>query len=248
MSHQPKKTKSIKKDVVYGAHPIIEMLKAKRRTLYSIYTRQPLPRAWERIERYLPKSIPNIQYVDKNVLDGIAQSVEHMGVVALVSPFKYRSTMFDPKTHPFILLLDSIQDVGNLGAILRSAYCSGISGVVLCKSHAAPLTPAVCKASAGLVEHLDIYLAASIKHAMIEIKKAGYTMYMAVLDGTPAFDVDYKKPLCLVIGNEATGITKDIRSEGVPISIPQRSSDISYNASVAAGILLSIISHKIRIL
>jgi len=241
-----KKQRTIKKDIIYGAHPIIEMLKAKRRKLYSLYTRKPLPKAWNRIKPYLPDRVSNIQYVQKNVLDGIAQSVEHMGVVAMVSPFPFRAKMFDPAKHPYLLLLDGIQDVGNLGAILRSAYCCGVSGVVLCRSKSALLTPAVFKASAGLAEHMNIYVSASIKHAVFEIKNAGYKMYMSLMNGQNVFDVDFKGPLCIVIGSESTGITKQIRADGTAITIPQKTSDISFNASVATGVILSVVSQKIK--
>ena len=242
MKPKKKAKKNFDKEVVYGANPIIEMLKAKKRKLISIYLKEPLPKAWSRIKRYLPKHVPNTQYVTKNALDGIARTTEHKGVVALVSPFKYASKMFDPKKKPFVLLLDSVQDVGNLGAILRSAYCAGVDGVILCKTKAALITPAVLSASAGYAEHLDIYAAPSIASAVQEIKRAGYSLYMAVIDGKNATTVKYNRPCCLVIGNEATGITKSIRKDGQLITIPQRSSDISYNASVAAGILLFQIS------
>ncbi len=242
------KKESIKKEstkeCIYGAHAIIEMLKAKRRRLISIYTRKPLPKSWERIQPYLPKSIPNIQYVEKNVLDGIAQSPDHMNVVALVSPFKFYPKMFTPKTHPIILLLDGIQDVGNLGAILRSAYCAGLTGVVVPTLKAAPITSAVFKASAGLAEYLDIYQPASTAQAIMELKQAGYNLYMAVVDGENVTQVEFKQPLCIVVGNEAIGISRDIKKQGIGITIPQRP-DVSYNASVAAGILLFYVTLKI---
>ncbi len=232
-------------EMLYGAHPIIEMIKAGKRKLISLYTMKPSPRAWERLAPYLPKSVPNIQYVSKDILDRIANGAEHMGVIAWVSPFKFASKMFTPSRHPLILVLDSIQDVRNLGAILRSAYCVGVTGVVLCKTNSAPLTPAAIKASAGLSEHLEVYVAASIKQAVIEAKTAGYSLYMAVLDGHDATQVVYTKPACLVIGNEATGIAASVRKDGIAITLPQKLPDISYNASVAAGILLFVISQKI---
>lgn len=243
-----KNYKQTQKEVVYGIHPIIEVLKAKKRKLIAIYTSKPFPKAWNKIKPFLPKMIPNIQYVSKDVLTKMAGSQEHMGIVALVSPFKYNYKIFDSKKKPFILLLDSIQDVGNLGAILRSAYCTAdISGVVLCKKGGALLTPAAFKASAGLAEYLDIYVASSINNAVFELKKAGYNLYMAVVEnGENAAKVNYQKPVCLVIGNEATGITKSVLKEGIRITLPQRSSDISYNASVAAGILLFLVSQNIR--
>lgn len=242
---EKKVDRSASGEMLYGAHAIIEMIKAGRRRLISLYTTKPYPRAWLRLQPHLPKSVPNIQYVAKSVLDRMSNNAEHMGVIAWVSPYKFATKMFSPAKYPFILLLDSIQDVRNLGAILRSAYCTGVTGVVLCKSLSAPLTPAAVKASAGLSEHLDIYVAPSMAHAVLEARKAGYSLYMAVLNGENASTVAYKKPACLVIGNEATGIQPGIRKEGTLITLPQRTPDISYNASVAAGILLFVISQKI---
>lgn len=231
-------------EMLYGAHPIIEMLKAGRRKLISIYTTKPFPKAWARVQSHLPKNVPNIQYVTKDVLDRMTQGGEHMGILAWVSPFRFSSKMFSPAKYPFILLLDSVQDVRNFGAILRSAYCTGVTGIVICKSNAAPLTPAAIKAAAGLSEHLDIYVAASMKQAVQEARTAGYNLYMAVLNGQNAMEVVYEKPACLVIGNEASGIQPGIRKEGTLITLPQRTPDISYNASVAAGILLFVLSNK----
>lgn len=233
-------------ELIYGAQAVTEMLKAKKRKLISIYTTKPLPKAWDRIAPFLPKHIANIQYVSRDILDRMAMSSEHNGLIAWVSPFKYATKIFDPVKKPFILVLDSLQDVRNLGAILRSAYCTGVDGVVLCKTKAASLTPAAFKASAGLAEHLDIYQANSLKQAIAELKTAGYTFYMAVLDGQDATKVEYQKPLCVVIGNEATGITPDVQKMGIPITLPQRTPDISYNASVAAGILTFLVAQKIK--
>ncbi|MBM3887241.1 hypothetical protein FJ364_04900, partial [Candidatus Dependentiae bacterium] len=183
MKKTDKKVDRSSGEMLYGAHAIIEAIKAGRRKLISLYTTKPFPKAWLRIQPYLPKSVPNIQYVTKDVLDRMSNNAEHMGVIAWVSSFKFASKMFTPAKYPFILLLDSIQDVRNLGAILRSAYCTGVTGVVLCKTQAAPLTAAAIKASAGLSEHLDIYIASSMKQAAQEARQAGYNLYMAVLDG-----------------------------------------------------------------
>lgn len=242
---QAKKKSKKENELIYGAHPIIEMLRAKRRRLVGIYTTKPLPKSFKRVQRYLPKSVPNIQYVSRSVLDRMTGTTEHMGIAAWVTPFQYRRKIFDPQRAPFLLLLDSIQDVRNLGAILRSAYCTGVDGVILCKKGAAPLTPAAIKASAGLAEHLDIYVAPSIKHAVLELKKSGYNLYLTVLqDGKNAMEVEYERPSCLVIGSEATGIAKDIRQYGELITLEQPDPEASFNASVAAGIFLFLLSQK----
>lgn len=230
-------------ELLYGPHPLIECCKAKRRKVLAVYTTQPTPKSFSRILAFLP-SYTTLNYVSKDVLTRMAGTPDHGGVVAYVSTFNFVSRLFDPSKKRFILLLDAIQDVRNLGAILRSAYCVGIDGVVLCKKNGAPLSPAVFKASAGLAEHLDIYQASSLVSAVIDLKKAGYTMYMAVLEeGKSAMEISYSAPLCLVIGNEAQGIGPEIRKQGVPITLPQVRPDISYNASVACGILLFILSY-----
>jgi 23S rRNA (guanosine2251-2'-O)-methyltransferase len=239
------KQKAKIKEIVYGAHAIIEMLKGNKRNILTLYTKKSPTKALKRIKPFLPQRFSNIQYVDKSTLDGIAQSPEHMGVVALTSSFKKYTSPFNPKEHPFILLLDKLQDVRNLGAILRSAYCIGIKGVIITQSKSAPLCPAVFKASAGLAEHLDIYLVPSISSAIMGIKKSGYNIYLSVLNGKNATTIKYQKPLCLVVGNEEKGITKEITSYGQKITIPQISRDVSYNASVATGILMFLMSAKL---
>lgn len=243
-----KRKSDVKGELIFGAHAIIEVLKAKRRKILGIYTTRQLPKSWDRVQPYLSKQPINIQYVDRGILDRMAGTTDHNSILAWVTPFKFQTKPFDPKQKPFILMLDAVQDVRNLGAILRSAYCTGVQGVVLCKTQSAPLSGAAFKASAGLAEYLDIYLAPTMKHAVQEHKNAGYNFYMAVLGGQNAMAVEYKAPACLVIGNEATGIAKDIQSMGNKITLPQKTADISYNASVAAGILLFVMSTKIKVL
>jgi len=225
-------------ELLYGVHPIIECLKAKKRKILSFYTTKPFPKAWKRIKPYLPSRLPNVQHVSREALTRLAGSPDHMGIVAAVSPFKYATNLKKASEKPRLLLLDGVQDVGNLGAILRSAYCTNIDGVVLCRKRGALLTPAVFKASAGLAEHLPIYLVDSLPQAVRELKELGYHMYMAVAqDGDDASDVAFKLPHCLVIGSEEKGIDEKIRGMGHRVTLPQRDTS-SYNASVAAGIFL----------
>jgi 23S rRNA (guanosine2251-2'-O)-methyltransferase len=240
-----KKSKAPTGELIYGMHPVIECLKAKRRKLISIYTTDPVPHAWDQVEKLMPKYPVNIQYVKRDVLTRMAGSPDHQGIIAWTQAFPFRTKPFEPAKQPFLLMLDSIQDVGNLGAILRSAYCAGVDGVVLCKKNAAPLNATALKASAGLAEHLEIYVAASPQAAVQELKQAGYTLYMAAFGGENAMKCAYKTPLCLVIGSEGPGITKSILNQGIQVTLPQRSSDISYNASVAAGILVFLVGNQI---
>jgi 23S rRNA (guanosine2251-2'-O)-methyltransferase len=238
------KTKKVVGELIYGIHPVIEVLKAKRRKLISIYTTKPTPKSWDQIEKLMPVYPVQIQYVTRDVLARMAESTDHQGVVAWVHSFPFRKKFFEPEKSPFLVMLDGIQDARNVGAILRSAYCTNFDGVIMTQKGSAPLNAAAIKASAGLSEHLEIYVAPAASVAIQELKKAGYTSYLATFDGESAATCQFKKPLCMVIGGEGMGISKEILSQGVHVTLPQKQTDISYNASVAAGILFFFAAHQ----
>ncbi len=245
------KQKTVKKEkvqtIIYGIHPIVELLKAKKRKLYMIYTTRPTPKAWGLIEKLLTKDV-QIQYVTRDIIAKIAQTTDHQSVAAVVGPFQIRKKFFEPTKSPFLIMLDGIQDPRNLGAILRSSYCVGASGVILISRGASPINSVALKSSAGLAEHLEIYEAPSAKFAAIELEKAGYNLYVATLGGKSSTEVTYTLPLCIVIGSEGAGVSKDILPYGQQVLLPQRTSDISYNASVAAGILLFTVATQNKLI
>lgn len=235
-------------EIIFGIHPIIELLKAKRRKIYTIYTTKPEPRAWSQIQKLLPKYV-QVEYISKEKLNKLADSVDHQSVVALASPFIIRKKFFNPATEKFLVMLDSIQDPRNLGAILRSAYCTGANGVIVTERNSSFLTATAIKSSAGLAEHLEIYFAPNAKVAADELKKAGYSIFISTLENSKsALDVDFNLPCCIVIGNEGEGVSSNIVRMGQSVKLPQITADISYNASVAAGILLFLISTKNKII
>lgn len=232
-------------ELVYGIHPILELLRAKKRKLFTIYTTNPAPKAWDEIKPLLHKDV-QFQVTTKEVLNRIAGTTDHQGVVAWAGPFQIRKKFFEPARSPLLLMLDSIHDPRNMGAILRSAYCTGVDGVIICEKNAAPMNAVVLKSAAGLAEHLEIYQAPSAQAAAIELKKAGYSMYLATINGENATELAYTMPSCIVIGNEAVGVTKALLKEGIQVTLPQIKTDISYNASVAAGILLFTVAHQLK--
>lgn len=240
---QEKKVKKIEGELIYGMHPIIEALKARKRKFTSIYTTKPAPREFEQIEKLLPKYPVAIQYVERDVLTRMAGTSDHQSVVAWVQEYPFRKKPFEVTRTKTILMLDGIQDPRNLGAMLRSAYCTGVDGVVICKKNSAPLNGVALKASAGLAEHLEIYLATSAIAAALELKGAGYTLYVAVFNGQDATTCRFERPACIVIGSEGFGISNEVIKLGTKVTLPQKVGDISYNASVAAGILLFLMQY-----
>ncbi len=231
-------------ELVFGVHPVTELLKAKRRKIISLYTTKPAPKSLDSIGRLISERTFPFKYVDRTVLTKIAGTPDHQNIVAWAQPFPFRKKFFDPARQKNLLMLDGVQDVRNVGALLRSAYCVGIDGVIISKKRGMPITAAALKASAGLAEHLEIYIASSSQAAMKELQAAQYTTYLATLTGEDATTISYRSPLCLVIGSEDRGISPGLYRYGIQLTLPQRAADISYNASVAGGILLFLIMHS----
>lgn len=225
-------------ELIFGIHPVIELLKAKKRKLQSIYTTKPTPKAWSKIIELLPSYV-NVQYVDRKALSKMAGTDDHQGVVGWAAPYVTRGKPFDPQKQPFLLMLDGVQDPKNLGAILRSAYCTNASGVIVTERDSAPITATALKSSAGLAEHLDVMITKTPAQTLQQLKASGYHLYLMTVDESQnATKVEYQDPLCVIIGSEGTGISKSLLNLGQHITLPQRNSEVSYNASVAAGIIL----------
>lgn len=237
-----KKNANTPGELLFGIHPIVELLKAKKRKIITLYTTRPEPKGWQQITDILPAYHIPVQYVARDVLTRMVSSMDHQGVVAWVNPFGYRKAFFDPAKSPFLVMLDGIQDPRNLGAILRSCYCTNVSGVIIVKKAGVLLNATAFKSSAGLAEHVEILVASSAEEAVLSLKKAGYNLYMATFDGKPATSVEFQMPLCVVIGGEGFGISKSIIKSGTAVTLPQQRADISYNASVAASILTFLIA------
>ncbi len=239
------KSQKIVSELVYGVHPVRELLAQKKRKILGIFTLATEPKIWEQLQPLLPKYPYAVHRLSRQALSERLGTTEHQGIAVHAEPFPFRKKFFDPAREPFLVMLDGIQDVRNLGAILRSAYCTGAQGVILCEKNGVQLTPAALKASAGLAERMSIYQVSSAPVALVDLKKAGYHVYVAALSETPnAYTLEYKTPLCVIIGSEGVGVSGHVLRSGMVVTLPQKTADISYNASVAAGILLSLISHK----
>ncbi len=161
------------------------------------------------------------------------------GETERISPTINRSRN-DDAVFPLILILDSIQDTHNVGAILRSAECSGVDGVIITKHHSAPVNETVFKTSAGAAEHLKICQVNNLVHTIKQLKENGYWIIGSSLENSkPYSEVDYKLPVALIVGNEERGIRK-LTAENcdILVRIPMKGKIQSLNVSVAAGILL----------
>lgn len=234
---------------VYGVQPVLEALKDPER-VERVHLARDKGGATQKIDRIAKAAGVSVKTVPREALDRLAGAGQrHQGVVAELRAA--RIELLDAETliqratartgRPLLVLLDGIQDPGNLGAILRSAHALGAHGVVVPKDRAAPLGATAIKASAGAALHVPIAQVVNLKHVLEPLTAAGFWTAAAVMDGQPAPEVDLDRPLALVMGNEAKGVRPTLaRRCDLQLSIPMaaRASFDSLNASVAAGILL----------
>lgn len=141
---------------------------------------------------------------------------------------------------PLLLILDSIQDTHNVGAILRSADCSGVDGIIITKHNSAPINETVVKTSAGATEHVKIAQVNNLAQTIDELKQNGFWIVGSYLEGAKDYTkVDYKIPIAVIVGNEEKGIRKLTADKcDHLVKIPMKGKIQSLNVSVATGVLL----------
>ena len=167
------------------------------------------------------------------------------GIIAVKSDQKYSSleeliSLSKQKRYPLLLILDSIQDTHNLGAILRSAECAGVDGIILTKYNSAPINETVNKTSAGAISYLKICTVNNLSVSIKQLTENGFWIVGSSLDNSKNYnEVDYKIPVALIVGNEEKGIRK-LTADNCDfiVSIPMNGKVQSLNVSVATGILL----------
>ncbi len=185
-----------------------------------------------------------ISYVNKERLDQMSQTGKHQGVIAYTAAYEYAevedilASAREKKEPPFILLLDSIEDPHNLGAILRTAHQAGAHGIIIPKRRAVGLTATVAKTSAGAINYLPVAKVTNLSVTIEELKKEGIWFVCADMDGEIMYSLDLKGPIGLVIGGEGEGVGRLIKEKcDFVVKIPMYGQVDSLNASVAAGIL-----------
>ena len=174
----------------------------------------------------------------------LAGHTHHQGVALRISEFPYTKleTLLEKplaEREP-LLVLDSIQDPQNLGAILRSACFLGAKGVIIPKDRSARVTAAVIKIAAGATGYVPVARVTNIARALKQLKSAGYWVVgLEAREGRNSYEADLTVPLCLVIGNEQKGIRPLVRSEcDLLVRIPAAGPLDSLNAASAATVAL----------
>ena len=175
----------------------------------------------------------------------LIQNKSAQGIAAIKPAYKFHSvddiiSGSKSSSNPLILILDSIQDTHNVGAILRTAECSGVNGIIVTKHNSAPINATVVKTSAGATEHVKIAQVNNLANTIKVLKESGFWIVGSSLDNAKLYtEVAFTIPIALIVGNEEKGIRKLTADKcDFLVKIPMAGNLQSLNVSVATGILL----------
>ena len=190
------------------------------------------------------KNVPIVE-TDARKLDSMARGGVHQGVCAVASETDYLSVgqlldnCAEKGETPFFLICDSINDPHNLGALIRSANCAGVNGVIIPKRRSAGVNGTVAKSSAGAVFATPIARVANLASAVRELKDRGVWIWAVEAGGKPYYEQDFTGPAALILGSEGEGVSDILKKESDFIAgIPMFGSVNSLNVSVAGGIVM----------
>jgi len=224
--------------IVYGRNPVREAARGPRQ-VKRVWATAPAAR-----EEWLEALSPKI--VAEHDVEALAGTDDHQGVCAEVEEYRYA----DPRSllgadDALVVALDEVQDPRNLGAVARVAECAAASGLVIGERRSAQVTPVVCKASAGAVEHLPIARARNLADYLAQAKEDGAWVYGAsATDAVPYDQPDYRGKVVIVFGSEGRGLRPRVRDAcDQLVALPLRGRIESLNVSAAASAVLYGILH-----
>jgi len=235
----------VKTEILFGIHPVIEAIRAAKREIFEVYlAKDKLSRRIEMALSLVESSNISIKRISASRLSKIAQTDMHQGLGARVTPYP-TNPVTDILDRPgdgnyFFLLLDSVLDPHNLGALIRTALGVGIDGVVIPKDRSASPTPVVSKASSGALEHVFLSRVTNLVDTIKTLKGKGIWVAGMEKDASQSLFVsDLTCPLAIIVGGEEKGLRPLVKKHcDFLISIPQIGKVSSLNASVAGGVVM----------
>jgi 23S rRNA (guanosine2251-2'-O)-methyltransferase len=219
--------------IIYGRNSVHEAMRGPRQVLRMWATKNAAREGWLTGQR--------LEIASAEELESRCGSSAHQGVCAEVSPFRYADgDQLVATPGGLIVALDQVQDPQNLGAIARSAECAGVAGLVLPERRSAEVTPAVCKASAGAVEHLPIAKVRNLADFLGQAKRRGMWCYGADAGGAVRHDeLDFTGAAVLVFGSEGRGLRPRVAAScDALVSIPLHGRVRSLSVAAAAAVLM----------
>ena len=186
-----------------------------------------------------------VTFLPRREIERLSLSENHQGVILRVEPYRYAGIkkvygMLQDKEDPLVVLLDGVTDPRNLGSVARTCEAVGADALLLPRSRAAPVTPAVFHASSGAVENLTIATVPNLVSVMKELKKLGLWVVGAEAQTEKTcFETDLTGPLALVMGSEGEGLHRLVRETcDILVRIPMFGKVSSLNVAVAAAVVI----------
>ena len=222
-----------------GRNAVFELLKTEKNIDKILIEKNPQGSLTKIFADARKKGV-RVQFVDKKVLDKEIIEVRHQGVVAFSTDYEYaplEEILSSANGNGLVVVCDGIEDVHNLGSIIRVAECAGANGVIIPANKSASVTEAVIRISAGAAEHIKVAKVNSLTRTVEELKKAGYWLYALEADGEDIYKSDLSGNVALVIGGEDSGVRRIIREKcDYTLALPLHGKVNSLNASVALGV------------
>jgi 23S rRNA (guanosine2251-2'-O)-methyltransferase len=230
---------------IYGKQPVFELLRSQHAVTRLIVAKNMEPQTIHAVKKIADsKNIP-IQYVHKKELQQYCGAVLHQGIVAEMNSYAYisESMLFKKisgQEKPLILILDQIQDVHNVGAIIRSAEVAGVTAVILPEKGCAGINETVAKTSAGAIFHCPIHQSTQLPEILVKIAHRNLHI-VAMVPGQKKtiYTENLNKPLAVIMGSEGRGVRKNLLTYcSEKLSIRQYGLLDSLNVSVATALVL----------
>ena len=234
------------KDQVEGRNSVLELLESGRDVNKIFVQTGERHGSINKIIALAKEKKIIISQIDKIKINQMAQTNNHQGVIAIVPPFDYcdvEDILFEANTRqedPFVVILDGIEDVHNLGSIIRTAETAGVHGIIIPKRRAASVNSTVSKVSAGAVEHMKIARVNNINETINYLKEQGLWICGTDMDTKNYYyQQDLKGPIAIIIGSEGYGMSRLVKENcDFIVKIPMKGKVTSLNASVSAGIVI----------
>lgn len=229
-----------------GKNAVFELISSKNKTVEKIVV---LDKTTDERHRQIVKLARDngikVEFASKIVLDKLSETGHHQGVIAVASDYVYYDLFEEiekaknASKRITVVLLDGVEDPHNLGSIIRTGECCGITAVVIPKNRSVSVNETVIRVSAGALAHVPVCKVTNIAQTIEKLKEFGVWVYAADMDGEEMYNVNLKGDVAIVVGGEGDGVSKLVRDvcDGI-VSIPMAGKINSLNASVSASIML----------
>jgi len=230
---------------IFGIRTVIEAIESNK-DIEKVFIQKGLSGPlFQELNRHLKDGNYNISYVPVEKLNKLSKG-NHQGVVANISPISFVSLeklvedSQNSSTTPLFILLDGLTDVRNFGAIIRTAECCGVTGIIIQEKGSAPINADTVKTSAGAVFNVPICKVNHIKDAVFHLQTYDIKL-IAATEKTDdlVYDIDLKQPIAIIMGDEAKGVSNSIlKAANYRAKLPMLGNIASLNVSVACGAFL----------